>query len=470
MDRVRVLRLLLPAALLLAGCRNSPYTAQYIEEVNNQNRQLEDVIYEQDYELNVLRQEVAELKRRTEAQRSERRRPSAPRVFPGVKQPPSMEPDLGPMIEIPDVPATPAEVPPPVAAPRVTPEPMPDLSPPPKSEPSPRRNPPRAPPPMDLDSPPANPLPLEEAPSRPRTNDFNPPARPDPPIPTPRIPPTDPTSLPRIEAEAPPSPPDAEALPPPLNAPSLSGPIAQPTSQPTYPTATARGDDAPPAPPTEPAKAVSIVLHPLYTGGEDTDGRPGDEGLSLLIEPRTKGGDFTPVSGKVSIAVLDPTRQGEEARVARWDFDADYVQRRMKTLTNQRGILLHTLWSNGPPKNNRLKLFVRLETADGDKLQTEREVFVALPGQLSNRWTPRTAGEAPEVARQPGAAANIGDRVLPEASSELPPEERRPTQLTPPPEAKPQAPPEPQPEIPVRKERPKKGLIVPPAALGDDPR
>ncbi|MEX2025704.1 MAG: hypothetical protein WEH44_00360, partial [Pirellulaceae bacterium] len=63
------------------------------------------------------------------------------------------------------------------------------------------------------------------------------------------------------------------------------------------------------------------------------------------------------------------------------------------------------------------KLFVRYEGADGRKFQAERDVFIKLAGQYSERWTPRPpqrqrrnppvqfAVAAEPTIREPAAAA-----------------------------------------------------------------
>ena len=55
-----------------------------------------------------------------------------------------------------------------------------------------------------------------------------------------------------------------------------------------------------------------------------------------------------------------------------------------------RGIKLEVPWPAAAPTSNRLKLFVRYETADGRRLQADRDVFITPPGQALSRWTPRS--------------------------------------------------------------------------------
>jgi hypothetical protein len=153
---------------------------------------------------------------------------------------------------------------------------------------------------------------------------------------------------------------------------------------------------APPAKPIEQSepepvdpKVTHIFLNPLLTGGDDFDRQPGDDGLSILLEPRNKADKYVPAAGAVSVVVLDPSKQGDAARVARWDFDLATTKQKLQRVAPARGIHLQMPWPAKAPASNKLQLFVRYETADGRKLQAEREIFVTLPGQYSHRWTPR---------------------------------------------------------------------------------
>ena len=67
-------------------------------------------------------------------------------------------------------------------------------------------------------------------------------------------------------------------------------------------------------------KVTHLFLNPL-SGGADFDGQPGDDGLRVVIEPRNATDEFVPEAGALSVVLLDPERQGESARVARWDSD-----------------------------------------------------------------------------------------------------------------------------------------------------
>ena len=123
---------------------------------------------------------------------------------------------------------------------------------------------------------------------------------------------------------------------------------------------------------------AQITLHPALTGGIGSGGRPGDEGLLVVVEPRDFGGNIVNAPGDISVALLDPALTGEQARLARWDFAAAETQGMIRT-GSQPGIHLRLPWTS-TPAHDRLKVFVRYTTRDGRKLQAERLIGVALNG------------------------------------------------------------------------------------------
>ena len=132
------------------------------------------------------------------------------------------------------------------------------------------------------------------------------------------------------------------------------------------------------AAPADNRPVAQITLHPALTGGVGTSGRPGDEGLLVVVQLRDFGGNIINVPGDISVALLDPAMTGEQARLARWDFAAVETERMVRA-GSQPGIHLRLPWTS-TPAHDRLKVFVRYTTRDGRKLQAERLIAVALNG------------------------------------------------------------------------------------------
>jgi len=139
-------------------------------------------------------------------------------------------------------------------------------------------------------------------------------------------------------------------------------------------------------------RVTHMVLNPHLTGGRDFDRSSGDDGITVVVEPRNADNVFVPIAGPISIVLLDPMLAGEAARVARWEIDQDEVEERLQLGMLQRtGITLNLPWPSGPPKNSDLHLFVRYVTPQGEKLKADAELSILLPGQVASRWTPKSS-------------------------------------------------------------------------------
>ncbi|MCH5372368.1 MAG: hypothetical protein JJ992_00200 [Planctomycetes bacterium] len=145
---------------------------------------------------------------------------------------------------------------------------------------------------------------------------------------------------------------------------------------------------------------AAIRLNARRTGGMELDGRPGDDALSVLIEPRNAQGQFVAKSAAVSIVLLDPSKRGEEARFARWDFDREMAQRMLKTDGLDRGLHIRVPWPDVPPDVERLHLFVRYTADDERSVEADREILVRSPDLVADRWTPRADSSSSQTAQR----------------------------------------------------------------------
>lgn len=335
--------LLLMLLLAAAGCQGNPQVRRVVDSVQAEARQLEDIIYLQEQDIQVLEQKIAKLQRQIDR--------GGGGASSGSR--PSSRPEKNPDLEPPVVDPPPGDLPAPPATRSATPH---------------RLN--RAPAEPDLG-------PILETPAK----------------------------KPAIEP--------ADNVKPTLH--------EQVAAKPQEPEVTDK-------------KVTHIHLHPLHTCGMDFDHAPGDDGLSILIEPRNAANQYVPLAAPISVVVLDASKSGDDARLARWDFSQAEAAEKL-VQGDKRGIYLKLPWPAKPPAGAQLSLFVRYEMSDGKKLQGDKEIFVALPGQFSQRWTPRPADRQRPKPAGPIAADSVEPRVAATPSPPLaiePPEENSPAEKEPP--------------------------------------
>jgi hypothetical protein len=169
-------------------------------------------------------------------------------------------------------------------------------------------------------------------------------------------------------------------------------------------------------PPPADQNIAAITLH-RRTGGWNADGKPGDEGITVVVEPRNARGQLIPTSGAVSIALIDPEIPGDGGRYARLDFTAEDAQalQRSSNVSGGGEMQIEVPWPDAPPAHAKLRVFVRFTTADGRKLQADREVTVDLRGSTRQALATPPGGESTdprEPGMLPGAETSAGTGPL----------------------------------------------------------
>ncbi|HUY36378.1 MAG TPA: hypothetical protein VMV69_26810 [Pirellulales bacterium] len=167
-----------------------------------------------------------------------------------------------------------------------------------------------------------------------------------------------------------------------------------------------------------------ITLNRRLTGGHNVDGRPGDEGVMVVVEPLDEAGGLIETSGDISMVVLDPAQHGEASRVARWDFTAAEAAKHLQRTPMGDGLHFTMPWPHSPPVNRTLNLYVRYTTSDGRRLQAEKQIEIDPPGEIvpaESAWTRSPARFSESIAddgdgdveNEPPRGRAKGARVLP---------------------------------------------------------
>jgi len=90
---------------------------------------------------------------------------------------------------------------------------------------------------------------------------------------------------------------------------------------------------------------AEIRIEPSLTRGRDIDGRPGDEGLDLFVQPTTSDGRIEYQAGELTVSLIDPAQAADRQRIGLWKFLAAETKL-FYANDNQgkKGILLHLPW------------------------------------------------------------------------------------------------------------------------------
>ncbi len=143
---------------------------------------------------------------------------------------------------------------------------------------------------------------------------------------------------------------------------------------------------------------VELTINRRMTGGMDRDRADGDEGVMVFVEPRDDEGRLSRTPGAVSVVVMDPSKTGNEARIARWDFQPHEFEKHFKKSAFGEGLLYELDWPGGTPVSRDLMLFVRYTTPDGAKLTTDAPLNIRLAGDYPREAVDEIAEARPQTA------------------------------------------------------------------------
>jgi len=122
-------------------------------------------------------------------------------------------------------------------------------------------------------------------------------------------------------------------------------------------------------------RAEGLRINTLLTGGLDEDGKPGDEVLSVVLEPFDSGGTTLKLPGDVTIDVTDPAADGEAKAVGTWTYTADEVRETWHAGLLVVGFKFRLEWQQ-PPGHEKLVVHARLATTDGRTFDATETVKV----------------------------------------------------------------------------------------------
>ena len=127
-------------------------------------------------------------------------------------------------------------------------------------------------------------------------------------------------------------------------------------------------------------RAEGLRINTLLTGGLNEDGQPGDDVLSLVLEPFDAGGTTLKLPGDMEIDVTDPAADGEARAVGSWAYSADEVRESWHAGLIVTGFRFRLPWGT-PPRHGTLVVHARLTTPDGRVFDATETVKVAVPGE-----------------------------------------------------------------------------------------
>jgi hypothetical protein len=125
-------------------------------------------------------------------------------------------------------------------------------------------------------------------------------------------------------------------------------------------------------------RAEGLRINTLLTGGLDEDGRPGDELLSLVLEPFDADGGTLKLPGNLAVEISDPAADDESEIVGEWAFSAEDVRKAWHAGFIVTGFKFR-LPLAASLQHETLVVHARLSTTDGRVFDATETVKVRVP-------------------------------------------------------------------------------------------
>jgi hypothetical protein len=129
-------------------------------------------------------------------------------------------------------------------------------------------------------------------------------------------------------------------------------------------------------------RAEAIKFNMLLTSGQERDGLPGDDALSVLVTPVDSHGDLVKLAGEVELDLFDMTLPSDRQRLGHWTFPMDEVREHWHKGFLSAGYLFQVDWK-AVPVSPELTLHARMTVADGRQFDATTQVKVTPPGSGS---------------------------------------------------------------------------------------
>jgi hypothetical protein len=381
----RLLWLLLAVVVLAQlGCRQRAVTEMYVEQMAQRNRALEDLVYDFDAENRAMEFEIEDLRRANaqlqgrlqEIQRQSSRPQSETMIVPDSKR----KADRPAPLKIP-----PSEgksgsdksktsngetlrlEPPEVVIPKKSAEPelIPDAA-PILPTPEPLLKKPVAP------KDPASELLPEIAP--PTIPPVNPPAGPE-------------SLLKQAPAGLPTSPSDGASKDRKIQLPTInppegaSGVIQTSAFEPALKNSKSKPEDL---------RVRQIDWHPTMCRAQNTDGKPGDDGLYLVLVPRNNAGEFVPSTGSLTLVVEETLADGSVSRIGRYEYTDEELREQLEPIGTAPGLHLPIRFRDRIPSGSSVDVYAKFTSEDGTTMVNRRTIQLrkSVASGPSN-WVPR---------------------------------------------------------------------------------
>src|SRR5262245_3658148 len=95
-------------------------------------------------------------------------------------------------------------------------------------------------------------------------------------------------------------------------------------------------------------RADAVKFNMLLTSGQERDGKPGDDALSVLLMPVDAHGDLVKLAGDIDLELFDMSLAPQQQRLGQWNFNIEEVREHWHKGLFSAGYLFQVDWQTVP--------------------------------------------------------------------------------------------------------------------------
>ncbi len=156
------------------------------------------------------------------------------------------------------------------------------------------------------------------------------------------------------------------------------------------------------------SNTVRQIVLGRQTGGVDEDNCPGDEALSVVVEPRDGDGHALKAPGKLYVEALEINREGLKSPLGTWELSEAELRRTWRSGLLSTGYHVTLPWKNWPT-SDRLRVVARLTLPDGRAFEADKDVRIRLTAAAHRKLPPAP----PPALKLPDGPEAKMQRLLP---------------------------------------------------------
>jgi hypothetical protein len=144
--------------------------------------------------------------------------------------------------------------------------------------------------------------------------------------------------------------------------------------------------------PTKPtdSRVREIDWHPTMCRAQNSDGKPGDDGLYLVLIPRNTAGQFVPSLGALTLVVEETIADGSVARIGRYEFSEAELKDYLEPVGSAPGLHIPIQWTEQRPAGTSVEVYAKLTMPDGSTMVNRRTIPLRKTTAMGpSTWTPR---------------------------------------------------------------------------------